>query len=177
MKKLFILSLALCATILTASAQQAAAAAPKELIANGNFAELTKQKIGGQEIMFPKRWELYGNTGGVVITKTATGNEVTTKGAFTIGMGVPKNLTDGTTYEVKIRAKGQGKIGIRTWSWEGYSPRTNHRHENKIPKFDLTEQYQDFTFKVPYLPKEHYMVIYIDGANKTIENVSCTVAK
>ncbi len=149
----------------------------KNYIINGNFAELTKQKIGGQEIMFPKRWELYGNTSGVKITKTGKGHEVYTQGVFTTGIAVPKDLEEGSFYNLTVRAKGKGKIGARSWSWEGYSPRTNHRRVEDLPKFDLTSEYRDYTFRIPYLPKEYYIILYVDGSDKTIENISCTVSK
>lgn len=99
----------------------------KNHIVNGNFAELSKQKIGGQEVMFPKKWELYGNTKDWKIIKTGKGNEIHTKGVLTTGIPVPKDLEEGSFYNLVIRAKGTGKIGIRTWSWEGHNPRTNHR--------------------------------------------------
>ena len=146
-------------------------------IVNGNFAELAKQKIGGQESVFPKKWQLYGNTRDWKIIKTAKGNEIYTKGVLSTGITVPKDLPEGSFYNLVIRAKGTGKIGIRTWSWEGYSPRTNHRRLVNLPKYDLTDTYKDYTFRIPYLPKEYYLIFYIDGNDKTIENVSCTIVK
>ena len=104
--------IAVLAAIFTLSAQNTS----EELISNGNFAELSKQKIGGQETMFPKKWELYGNTRDWKIIKTGKGNEVYTKGVLTIGIAVPKNQPEGSFYNLVIRAKGTGKIGIRTWS-------------------------------------------------------------
>ena len=149
----------------------------KNHIVNGNFAELSKQKIGRQEVMFPKKWELYGNTKDWKIIKTGKGNEIYTKGVLTTGIPVPKDLEEGSFYNLVIRAKGTGKIGIRTWSWEGHNPRTNHRRVEDLPKYDLSDTYKDYTFRIPYLPKEYYQIFYIDGNDKTIENVSCTVAK
>ena len=165
--------IAVLAAIFTLSAQNT----PEELISNGNFAELSKQKIGEQETMFPKKWELYGNTKDWKIIKTEKGNEIYTKGVLTTGIPVPKDLEEGSFYNLVIRAKGTGKIGIRTWSWEGHNPRTNHRRVEDLPKYDLSDTYKDYTFRIPYLPKEYYQIFYIDGNDKTIENVSCTVAK
>ena len=96
---------------------------------------------------------------------------------LTIGIPVPKDLEEGSFYNLVIRAKGTGKIGIRTWSWEGYDPRTNHRRVEDLPKYDLTDTYKDYTFRIPYLPKEYHHMFYIDGDDKTIENVSCTIVK
>ncbi len=165
--------IAILAAIFTLSAQNT----PKDLIANGNFAELAKQKIGGEETMFPKKWELYGNTVDWKIIKTGKGNEIYAKGVLATGFPVPKDLEEGSFYNLVIRAKGTGKIGIRTWSWEGYSPRTNHRRVEDLPKYDLTDTCRDYTFRIPYLPKEYYLIFYIDGNDKSIENVSCTVTR
>ena len=173
MKHKLFFGIAVLAAAFTLSAQNPS----QNLIPNGNFAELSKQKIGEQEVMFPKNWELYGNTQDWKIVKTEKGNEIYTKGVLTIGIAVPKDQPEGSFYNLVIRAKGKGKIGIRTWSWEGYNPRTNHRRLEDLPKYDLTETYKDYTFRIPYLPKEYYLIIYIDGEDKTIEKVSCTIGK
>ena len=168
MNKLFAALVFSAAFVCTASA--------KELIKNGNFAELVKTRIGGQEEMFPKHFEVYGSSvKNHKVVKTAKGHEVWSKGVLAVGFGVPKGMPEGSVYTLVVRAKGQGKIGVRTWSWEGHSARKNHRHLN-LPKQALTESWHDYTFKIPYLPKETYMIVYIDG-NVTLENISCTIAK
>ena len=91
-------------------------------------------------------------------------------------INLDKKITKDCEY-VSLVAKGTGKIGIRTWSWEGHNPRTNHRRVEDLPKYDLSDTYKDYTFRIPYLPKEYYQIFYIDGNDKTIEKVSCTVVK
>lgn len=144
----------------------------KDLIRNGNFAVLAKTKIMGKEVMFPKGWSLAGSDK-LKIIKSAAGNEIWTSGNFNTGFGVPKGLESGKNYHLVIRAKGKGTMSIGTWSWEGYNPRTNHRRLHS-PKYQLTDEYKDYTFTFPCLPKEHYVVLWIYGT-KTISNISCTI--
>ena len=144
----------------------------KDLIRNGNFAVLSKTKINGKEVMFPKGWSLAGSDKFKII-KSSTGNQIWTSGNFNSGFGVPKGLESGKNYHLVIRAKGKGTMSIGTWSWEGYNPRTNHRRLHSH-KYQLTDEFKDYTFTFPCLPKEYYVVLWIYGT-KTIENVSCTV--
>lgn len=146
----------------------------RDYVKNGNFAVLSKQKIGGKMVSFPKNWSVYGGAvKNYKVTKTASGHELWTNGVLACGFGVPK-VSGKNDYNLTIRAKGKGNMEVWTWSWVGYNPRSEHRRL-KLGKVKLTDKYQDYTFKMPHIAKEYYVIWYI-GGNKTISSVSCTLA-
>ena len=148
----------------------------KNLIQNGNFAELQPQEwTPGKATDFPKHWELAGRSLEHFRVETSSqGSKVWTSGTLFTGVPVPKEQAPESQYIFVVRACGKGSISARTWSWQGYQPRSNHRHL-QLEKFPLSEGFQDYYFKVPYLLDEAHMIFYIDGLDKTVQNVSCTL--
>ncbi len=147
----------------------------KDYIRNGNFAEITDYKTSkGTVVKFPKFWDLAGNAVEKnKIIPTANGNQIWIDGVMFIGFGVPKDVAGGE-YVFTVRAKGTKKIHCFTWSWEGYSPRTNHRRED-FKQQPLTPEFKDYTFRSKVLPKETWYIFYVGGEDITVESVTCTV--
>ncbi|OQA86859.1 MAG: hypothetical protein BWY31_01073 [Lentisphaerae bacterium ADurb.Bin242] len=146
-----------------------------DYIRNGNFAEIVDYKTSkGAVVKFPKYWDLAGNAiEKNKIIPTANGNHVWIDGVMFIGFGVPKDVAGGE-YVFTVRAKGTKNIHCFTWSWEGYSPRTNHRRED-FKNQPLTPEFKDYTFKSKFLPKESWYIFYIGGEDITVESVTCTI--
>lgn len=170
MKKLIFAALcALC--VLSVSAQQKKEVkVPAVTVNGGEFKELAKVKINGKEQQFVKGWNYYSNKAFKLEKNTNGTYEVTTDGCLGGGFGVPKDCPQGYEYKVTITAKGK-TLSLRTWSWVGYNPRTDHRRLT-IPGYKLTDTYKDYTFTFPCLPKEYYVVLWVDG-NKTIRKIQC----
>ena len=170
MKKLILAALcAMCVLPVTAQ-QKKEVKVPAVTVNGGDFKELAKVKINGKEQQFVKGWNYYSGKP-FKVEKGASGTyEVTTDGCFGGGFGVPKGCPEGYDYKVTITARGK-TLSLRTWSWEGYNPRTNHRRLT-IPGYKLTDTYKDYSFTFPCLPKEYYVVLWVDG-NKTISKIKC----
>ncbi len=170
MKKLILAAL-FAACILPLSAQEKKdVKIPAVIVNGGEFKELAKTKIRGKEVQFVKGWSYYSDKA-FKVEKTASGTyEVTTDGCFGGGFGVPKGCPEGYEYKLTITAKGK-TLSLRTWSWVGYNPRTNHRRLT-IPGYKLTDTYKDYTFTFPCIPNEYYVVLWVDG-NKTISKIKC----
>ena len=149
----------------------------KDYINNGNFAEVIDYKTEkGSIVKFPKYWDLAGNavTQNKVI-QTETGNRVWINGVMFTGFAVPKDVAGGE-YVFTVRAKGTKNIHCFTWSWEGYSPRTNHRRED-FKNQALTPDFKDYTYKSKVLPKESWYIFYVGGDDITVESVTCTIVQ
>lgn len=163
----------LCASVAAPLAGQAkkGTALPEVVVSNGNMKTAGKMKLNGKEVDFVKSWSVYGNAK-YSITKNAAGSyDVYTNGCFGGGFGVPKNCPQGYDYKLTITAKGKN-LSVRTWSWVGYNPRSEHRRLTLPEKYTLTDTFKDYTFTFPCLPKEYYVVLWIDG-EKTISNIKC----
>jgi hypothetical protein len=146
----------------------------KDLIRNGNFAQIGERKNkDGSKYKFPKYWSPAGSSiRKHKIEKTNSGNILWYNGVIYSYFAVSKNSTG--TYKFVVQAKGKGKIDCRTWSWEGYKPRTNHRRL-KLGAFKLTDEFKEYTFKCKVLPDEHCIIWYIYGTDISVKNVSCTI--
>ncbi len=148
----------------------------QNLIRNGNFSLLhEKEWVPGQKSAFPEHWELAGQSlTHFRVEPCEQGHFVWTSGTFFTGLPVPKEQKTPAKYVFTVRARGTGSLSARIWAWEGYQPRTNHRNL-QLPKFELSADFQNYIFEVPFLPNENHMIFYIDGPDKTVQNVACTV--
>jgi hypothetical protein len=146
----------------------------KNLIRNPDFSELIERKYkDGTIYKCPKHWEYAG----YALTKKQNkiipkenGNNVWYK--TVIYTGVRPSKLENAEYIITVRAKGTGKIQVRTWSWKGYSPRTDHRRLD-LGEFKLTDKFKDYEFKCKIIPGEEYIIFYIYGKDITLSKVSC----
>lgn len=173
MKKTILFALCCCVLLPLASQEkkeQEKKTVPAIVIPNGDMKLPGKAKIQGKEVDFVKNWAAYG-PGWSVTKNDSDSYDVHTKGCFEGGFGVPKGCPEGYDYKLTVTAKGKS-LALRTWSWEGYKPRTNHRRLSLPVKYKLTDEFKEYVFTFPCLPKEAYMVLWIDG-DKTIRSVKC----
>ena len=143
---------------------------PVIVVPNGDMKLPGKAKFQGKEVDFVKNWTAYGP--GWSVTRNDSGSfDVYTRGCFEGGFGVPKGCPEGYDYKLTITAKGKN-LALRTWSWEGHQPRTNHRSLSLPVKYKLTNEFKNYVFTFPCLPKESHVILWVDG-DKTIRKIRC----
>ena len=170
MKRIILASLCVMCVFPVFAQEKKSVKVPSVIVNGGDFKELAKNKINGNEVMFVKNWSYYSNKPFKLEKNSSGAYEVTTNGCLGGGFGVPKGCPQGYDYKLTVTAKGK-TLSLRTWSWVGYNPRSNHRRLS-IPGYKLTDTFKDYTFTFPCIPNEYYVVLWVDG-DKTISRIKC----
>ncbi len=147
------------------TAQYRGAILADDLIKNGNFSEMQKD--------FPKNWTPVG-LNDLKIIPQPSGNHIYFKSSGALcGSFYPPKQGTGTKYVLTVKAKGKSvSVRILTRGKPGGS-----QHELNLGKKELSSEFSEAEFELPFNAEETTNILYIGGEDVTIAQVSCVLVK